>query len=48
MEKRGTANKVGKKKFIEQIAAEHLANHAKPISNVPSAVDVIRGDRNSR
>lgn len=48
MKKRGTANKAGNKKSIEQIAAEHLANQAKPISNVPGAADVIRGDRNAR
>jgi plasmid stability protein len=32
----------------EQIAAEHLARHPAPFTHVPSAVDMIREDRDQR
>lgn len=38
----------GGPKSIEQIAAEHRASQAAPITDQPSAVELIRRDRDSR
>ena len=35
-------------KTIEQIAAEHLARWPEPFQGLPSAVDIIRADRDHR